>query len=103
MTITKYKCSLNRRQSQISTKPQVISTRTTNSLKDAHSLVLVLFFDMFNIEQTLNHDGKRYILVLDYPLTWADAETACVNKGGHLASIQSDDEAAYFNSYAANR
>uniref|UniRef100_A0A7M5WZB1 C-type lectin domain-containing protein n=1 Tax=Clytia hemisphaerica TaxID=252671 RepID=A0A7M5WZB1_9CNID len=53
-------------------------------------------------ETNINFDGKRYVLVRSLA-TWSDAESDCNSKGGHLASIQSTQEANHFNDIAKNR
>jgi hypothetical protein len=47
-------------------------------------------------------NGRCYLLVLN-KTTWADAEKDCYNKGGHLASIHSEDENTFiFNLWSGS-
>ncbi len=42
-------------------------------------------------------EGRCYLLV-ESSATWADAEKDCNYKGGHLASVHSDDENSFIQS-----
>jgi hypothetical protein len=47
-------------------------------------------------------NGRCYLLVRN-ATTWADAEKDCYNKGGHLASIHSEDENTFiFNLWSGS-
>uniref|UniRef100_A0A7M5X072 C-type lectin domain-containing protein n=1 Tax=Clytia hemisphaerica TaxID=252671 RepID=A0A7M5X072_9CNID len=67
-------------------------------------VIIAISFIKPSQSQGTIHDfnGKRYILE-NAALTWSGAEADCVSRRGHLASIQSDAEANFFNFVASNR
>ena len=53
------------------------------------------------LEDTASFDGFVYEII-DVKRNWTDAEADCVSRGGHLASVTSQDEIDFLSVYVSD-
>ena len=65
------------------------------------SMLLIGLHNCCTLSVTATSGGFVYEIV-DTKRSWADAEADCVTRGGHLASVKSEDEIDFLSVYVSD-